>query len=181
MSPVCWWWWHIPDIGPFWLGICVCCLRPVPAEGNLSLQKDPTQGGMLRHQNYRRKCGLTSTQLIDSLGRDSLQDHHKTAGLCIICKAINRQEALSIDVMCRPDSRTRGSTQNFGPIQTKKKPFSNFSFIITIPDWNKLPSDAKLALTFTAFKAKSKKTEYFLTTHANLSPWHDSTQSVSAT
>ena len=40
----------IPDIGLIWPGICVCCLGPVPAEGNRSPRKDPAQGGTLCHQ-----------------------------------------------------------------------------------------------------------------------------------
>ena len=92
--------------------------------------------------NYRRECGLTSTQLIDSLGWDSFQERRKTARLCMLYKAINREVALSIDMLCTPYSRTRGSTHNFRPIQTKKRPFSNSLFIRTIPDSYKLPSDA---------------------------------------
>ena len=95
--------------------------------------------------NYRKECGLTSTQLIDSIGWDSLQERRKTARLCMLYKAINREVALSIDMLCRPDSRTRGSTQNIRTIKTRKIPFSNSFFIRTIPDWNKLPSDVKLA------------------------------------
>ena len=40
----------IPDIGSIWPGICICCLGPVPAEGNRSPRKDPAQGGTLCHQ-----------------------------------------------------------------------------------------------------------------------------------
>ena len=109
--------------------------------------------------NYKRECGLTLTQLIDSLGWDSLQERRKTARLCMLYKAINREIAISIDVLCRPDSRTRGSTQNFRTIKTKKIPFSNSFFIRTIPYWNKLPSDVKLAPTFTVFKAILKKSD----------------------
>ena len=109
--------------------------------------------------NYWRECGLTSTQLIESLGWDSLQERRKTARLCMLYKAINREVALSIDILCRTNSRTRGSTQNFKTIKTKKIPFSNSFFIRTIPDWNKLPSDVKLAPTFTAFKARLEKSE----------------------
>ena len=74
-------------------------------------------------------------------------------------KAINREVALSIDMLCRPDSRTRGSTQNFRTIKTKKIQFSNYFFIRSMPDWNKLPSDVKLVPTFTAFKARLKKSD----------------------
>ena len=77
----------------------------------------------------------------------------------MLYNAINREVALSIDVLCRPDSRTRGSTQNFRTIKTKNIPFSNSFFIRTIPDWNKLPSDVKLAQTFTVFKAGLKKSD----------------------
>ena len=59
-------------------------------------------------------------QLIDSLGWDSLQERRKTARLCMLYKAINREVALSIDMLCRSDNRTRGSTQNFRTIQTKR-------------------------------------------------------------
>ena len=41
--------------------------------------------------NYKRECRLTSTQLIDSLGWDSLQERRKTARLCMFYKAINRE------------------------------------------------------------------------------------------
>ena len=109
--------------------------------------------------NYKRECGLTSNQLIDSLGWTSLQERRKTARLRMLYKAINREVALSIDMLCRPDSRTRGSTQNFRIIKTKKIPFSNSFYIRTIPDWNKLPSDVKLAPTFTVFKARLKKSD----------------------
>ena len=107
--------------------------------------------------NYKRECGLTSNQLIDSLGWTSLQERRKTARLRMLYKAINREVALSIDILCRPDSRARGSTQNFRINKTKKIPFSNSFYIRTIPDWNKLPSDVKLAPTFTVFKARLKK------------------------
>ena len=94
--------------------------------------------------NYRRESGLTSTKLVDSLGWDCLQKRRKTARLCMLYKVINGEITLSIDMLCSPDSRARGSTQNFTPIKTKKGPFSNSFFIRTIPDWNKLPSDVKL-------------------------------------
>ena len=125
------------------------------------LEKIQRRAARFVTNNYRRECGLTSTQLIDSLGWDSLQERRKTARLCMLYKAINREVALSIDMLCRPDKRTRGSTQNFRTIQTKKRPFANSFFIRTIPDWNKLPSDVKLAPTFTAFKARLKKPDYF--------------------
>ena len=98
--------------------------------------------------NYKRGCGLTSTQLIDSLGWDILQGRRKTARLCMLYRAINREVAFSIDMLCRPDSRTRGNTQNFRTIKTKKIPFPNSFFIRTIPDWNKLPSDVKIGADF---------------------------------
>ena len=123
------------------------------------LEKIQRRAARFVTNNYRRECGLTSTQLIDSLGWDSLQERRKTARLCMLYKAINREVALSIDMLCRPDNRTRGSTQNFRTIQTKKRPFANSFFIRTIPDWNKLPSDVKLAPTFTAFKARLKKSD----------------------
>ena len=77
------------------------------------LEKIQRRAARFVTNNYRRECRLTSTQLIDSLGWDSLQKHRKTARLCMLYKAINREVALSIDMMCRPDSRTSGSTQNF--------------------------------------------------------------------
>ena len=123
------------------------------------LEKIQRRAARFVTNNYRRECGLTSTQLIYSLGWYSLQERRKTARLCMLYKAINREVALSIDMLCRPDNRTRGSTQNFRTIQTKKRPFANSFFIRTIPDWNKLPSDVKLAPTFTAFKARLKKSD----------------------
>ena len=105
----------------------------------------------------RGNVDSTSNQLIDSLGWTSLQERRKTARLRMLYKAINREVALSIDMLCRPDSRTRGSTQNFRIIKTKKIPFSKSFYIRTIPDSNKLPSDVKLAPTFTVFKATLKK------------------------
>ena len=42
---------------------------------------------------------VDSTQLIDSLGWDSLQERHKIARLYMLYKAINREVALSIDAV----------------------------------------------------------------------------------
>ena len=83
--------------------------------------------------NYSRECGLGSTHLIDSLVCDSLQERRKTAKLCMLYKEITREIALSTDMLCRRDSRTRGSTQHFRPIQTKKRPFTNYFIIRAIP------------------------------------------------
>ena len=83
--------------------------------------------------NYSRECGLGSTHLIDSLVCDSLQERRKTAKLCMLYKEITREIALSTDMLCRPDSRTRGSTQHFRPIQTKKRQFTKYFLIRTIP------------------------------------------------
>ena len=74
--------------------------------------------------NYKRECGLPSNQLIDSLGWTSWQEPRKTARLRMLYKAINREVALSIDMLCRPDSRTRGITQNFRAIKTRKRSHS---------------------------------------------------------
>ena len=93
------------------------------------LEKIQRRAARFVTNNYRRECGLTSTQLIDSPGWDSLQKRRKTARLCMLYKAINREVALSIDMMCRPDNRTRGSTQNFRTIQTKKRPLQIISSI----------------------------------------------------
>ena len=90
------------------------------------LEKIQRRAARFVTNNYRRECGLTSTQLIDSLGWDSLQERRKTARLCMLYKAINGEVALSIDMLCRPDNRTRGSTQNFRTIQTKKKTVCKF-------------------------------------------------------
>ena len=85
------------------------------------LEKIHRRAGRFVTNNYSREYDLTSTQLVDMLGWDSLKERHKTARLCMLYKAINREAALSIDILCRPDRRTRGSTQNFRPIENKKR------------------------------------------------------------
>ena len=82
------------------------------------LEKIQRRAARFVTNNYKRECGLTLTQLIDSLGWDSLQERRKTARLCMLYKAINREVALSLDILCRPYSRSRGSTQNFRTINT---------------------------------------------------------------
>ena len=52
------------------------------------VEKIQRRAGRFVTNNYRRECGLTSTQLIDSLGWDSLQERRKTARLRMLYKAI---------------------------------------------------------------------------------------------
>ena len=90
------------------------------------LEKIQRRAARFVTNNYRRECGLTSTQLIDSLGWDSLQERRKTARLSMLYNAINRKVALSIDMLCRPDNRTRGSSQNFRTIPNQKETVCKF-------------------------------------------------------
>ena len=70
--------------------------------------------------NYRRECELTSTQLIDSLDWDSLQERRKTARLCMLYKAIDKDVALSTDMLCRPDSRKGAAHKIPDPFKSKR-------------------------------------------------------------
>ena len=85
-----------------------------------------------RFNNYRRECGLTSIQLIDKPSWASLQERRKTARLFMLYKSIIREVALLIGMLRRPDTRTRGSTQNVRPIQSKRDRFKALSSFIGI-------------------------------------------------
>ena len=85
------------------------------------LKKIQRRAVHLATNNYRRECGLTSTQLIDSLGWDNSQERRKTDRPCMLYKAINREVALSTDMLCRPDRRTRAAHKLSEPFTPKPK------------------------------------------------------------
>ena len=85
------------------------------------LEKIKRRAARFVTNNYRRGCGLTSTQLIDSLGWDSLQERRKTARLCMLYKAILIERQPSRLICCVDLTIEQGAAhKNSEPFKQKR-------------------------------------------------------------
>ena len=105
--------------------------------------------------NYRRESSVT--ELIETLGWDSLQLRRKQARLCLMYKLSNNLIDINLEnlLSCNHELRTRRShvfkyKVLMARIDTFKFPF----FPRTIAEWNALPSDVINSSSLNIFKSK---------------------------
>ena len=81
--------------------------------------------------------------MIKELGWDSLECRRRDVRLALLGKIISGRAAVTTDILIKADSRTRSKhPYKLKHIQARTSAYKNSFFPRTIPEWNKLSTEA---------------------------------------
>ena len=107
------------------------------------------------HRNYTEQTPECVTNMVQSLGWESLQHRWFTGRLSMLFRIQNGLINVTTDYIQPNDTRTRGS-QRLHQLQATKDIYKYFFYPRTISDWNRLPTSVTDVQTLQEFRKGSQ-------------------------